>query len=277
MAELTNGEGCFVLHPVRKRRKEDQVKETIEDIIREKPHLADPFRFYQKTLKFTESVRGLRLPARPEMHSYPRESVDGIFEIFSAIFELPEGSLSPLKQAMVLNEIDLTRLPLGEIPAFSLPYPEDDLTMLLFLISKPYFLGLRNVISMDNRPWEEGRCPLCNAQPSISWTGEEGRRQASCSFCGTVGYYDRIGCMICQNNDKQKQNVFEFQGEAGFRVNTCSACRSYVKTIEASMISRLGPEVADLMSLPLDIVVQEKGFERRSPNPVGMRKISTHG
>jgi formate dehydrogenase maturation protein FdhE len=31
------------------------------------------------------------------------------------------------------------------------------------------------------------------------------------------------------------------------------------------------------MSLPLDIVVQEKGFERRSPNPVGMRKISTHG
>jgi formate dehydrogenase maturation protein FdhE len=43
------------------------------------------------------------------------------------------------------------------------------------------------------------------------------------------------------------------------------------------MLSRMGPEVADLMSLPLDIVVQEKGFQRRSPNPIGMRKISAHG
>ena len=253
------------------------MKETIEDIIRGKPHLADPFRFYEKAVQFTESVRGLRLPARREMHSYPRESVDRIFKIFSATFEFPEGTLSPLKQAMGLNEIDLTRLPLGDIPAFSLPYPEDDLVMLLFIISKPYFLGLRETFGMDNRSWEEGRCPVCNAQPSISWTGEDGRRRISCSFCGTVGYHERIGCMICQNNDVPKQNVFVFRGEAGFRLNTCDACRSYVKTVDAAMLSRMGPEVADLMSLPLDIVVQEKGFQRRSPNPIGMRKISTHG
>ena len=99
--------------------------------------------------------------------------------MFSAIFEFPEGTLSPLKQAMGLNEIDLTRLPLGEIPAFSLPYPEDDLTMLLFLISKPYFLGLRETVSLENRLWEEGRCPVCNAQPSITWMGGEGRHQIS--------------------------------------------------------------------------------------------------
>jgi FdhE protein len=267
----------FIPYPVHKKRGEVQVKETIEDIIRKKPHLTDPFRFYEKAVKFTESVRELHLPVRLEMHSYPRESVDRIFEIFSATFELPEGTLSPLKQAMGLSEIDFTRLPLGETPAFSLPYPEDDLTMLLFLISKPYFLGLREACSLDNRFWEEGRCPVCNAQPSISWIGEEGRRQLSCSFCGTVGYHERIGCMICQNNDGPKQNVFLFEGEEGFRVNTCDACRSYVKTIEAGMLSRMGPEVADLMSLPLDIVVQEKGFQRRSPNPIGMRKISAHG
>ncbi|HXY53522.1 MAG TPA: formate dehydrogenase accessory protein FdhE [Nitrospirota bacterium] len=253
------------------------MKVAIEDIIREKPHLTDPFRFYQKAVKFTESVRGLRLPARLEMHSYPRESVDRVFEIFSAIFEFPEGTLAPLKQAMGLNEIDLTRLPLGEIPAFSLPYPEDDLTMLLFLIGKPYFLGLREAVSLDKRVWEEGRCPVCSAQPSIAWIEGEGRRQISCSFCGTVGYHERIGCMICQNSEGPKQNVFVFQGESAFRLNTCDACRSYVKTIDAGMLSRIGPEVADLMSLPLDIVVQEKGFERRSPNPIGMRKISTHG
>jgi FdhE protein len=258
-------------------REEYQVQETIEDIIREKPHLADPFRFYERAVKFTESVRELHLLTRSEMNSYPRESIGRIFEIFSDAFELPEGNLSPLKRAMELSEIDFTRLTLGEIPAFSLPYPEDDLTMLLFLISKPYFLGLRDAYRLDNRIWEEGRCPVCNAQPSLSWVGEEGRRQISCSFCATTGYYDRMGCMICQNNDGPKQNVFLFEGEEGFRVNTCDACKSYVKTIEAGLLSRTGCEVADLMSLPLDIVVQEKGFQRRSPNPIGMRKISAYG
>ena len=253
------------------------MQETIEDIIRKKPHLTDPLRFYEKAVKFTESVRELHLPTRTEMNSYPREYIDRIFQVFSSVFELPEGNLSPLKQAMGLNEIDLMRLPLGEIPSFSLPYPEDDLTMLLFLISRPYFLGLREACRLDNRIWEEGKCPVCNAQPSLSWVGEDGRRQISCSFCATAGYYDRMGCVICQNNDGPKQNVFLFEGEEEFRVNTCDACKSYIKTIEAGLLSRAGCDVADIMSLPLDIVVQAKGFQRRSPNPLGMRKISAHG
>jgi FdhE protein len=264
-------------YAVQKKREEYQVQETIEDIIRKKPHLTDPFRFYERAVKFTKSVRELHLPTLPEMNSYPRESIDRIFEIFSVAFELPEGNLSPLKRAMELGEIDFTRLPLSETPAFSLPYPEDDLTMLLFLISKPYFLGLRDACRLGNRIWEEGRCPVCNAQPSLSWVGEDGRRQIFCSFCATAGYYDRMGCVICQNNDGPKQNVFLFEGEEEFRVNTCDACKSYVKTIEAGLLSRTGCEVADLMSLPLDIVVQEKGFQRRSPNPIGMTRISAHG
>ncbi|HSA78542.1 MAG TPA: formate dehydrogenase accessory protein FdhE, partial [Nitrospirota bacterium] len=137
--------------------------------------------------------------------------------------------------------------------------------------------SLRDTYRLGNRIWEEGRCPVCNAKPSLSWVGEDGRRQVSCSFCATTGYYDRMGCVICQNNDGPKQNVFLFEGEEGFRINTCDECKSYVKTIDAGLLSRTGCEVADLMSLPLDIVVQEKGFQRRSPNPIGMRKISAHG
>jgi FdhE protein len=253
------------------------VQLTIEDIIKRKPHLTDPFRFYESAVKFTESVRELRLPTHPEMNSYPRESIDRIFEIFSFAFELPEGNLSPLKRAMELGEIDFTRIPLNEIPAFSLPYPEDDLTMLLFLISKPYFLGLPDARNLSNLIWEAGRCPVCNAQPSLSWVGEDGRRQISCSFCATVGHYNHMGCVICQNNDETKQNVLLFEGEEEFRINTCDVCKSYIKTVEAVLLSCTGCEVADLMSLPLDIVVQEKGFQRRSPNPIGMRKISAHG
>ncbi len=249
----------------------------IEDIIRQKPHLADTLRFYEKAVKFLETMRESPVKTGPHRNAYAPELIGRIFERFLSLIELPEGSLDPLKQAMELGEIDFTRLPLGEVPAFSLPYAEDDLSMLLFLLSKPYFIALRESRSLDDRTWEEGRCPVCKAQPTVSWIGDNGLRRVSCSYCGTTGYVDRPGCPVCQAVDASKQNVLVFEREEGFKINTCDLCRSYVKTVDAGMVLRLTPELADLVSLPLDIVVQEKGYARRSPNPVGMRKISTRG
>jgi FdhE protein len=249
----------------------------IEDIIRQKPHLADTLRFYEKAGKFLERMREIPVEAGPHQNAYAPELIDRIFERFSSFIELPEGSLDPLKQAMELGEIDFTRLPLGEVPAFSLPYAEDDLSKLLFLLSKPYFIARRESGSLDDRTWERGRCPVCKAQPTVSWLGDNDRRRVSCSYCGTTGYVDRNGCPVCQAIDASKQNILVFEREEGFKINTCGLCRSYVKTVDAGMILRMTPELADLVSLPLDIVVQEKGYVRRSPNPVGMRKISTRG
>ena len=249
----------------------------VENILREKPHLTDTFRFYEKTVQFVDAVRAFVPALRPPTAAYSAEALDPVFERFSSFIELPEGSLDPLKRAMELGEIDFTRLPLGEVPAFSLPYAEDDLSMLLFLLSKPYFIALRESRTLDDRTWEEGRCPVCRAQPAVSWIGDNGRRRVSCSYCGTTGYVDRIGCPVCQVVDASKQNILTFEREEEFKINTCDLCRSYVKTVDAGMILRLTPEPADLVSLPLDIVVQEKGYARRSPNPVGMRKISTRG
>lgn len=249
----------------------------VEKILRERPHLTDTFRFYEKAVRFVDAVRGFDPALRPHGTAYPAEALDPVFERFSSFIELPAGSLDPLKRAMELGEIDFTRLPLGEVPAFSLPYAEDDLSMLLFLLGKPYFIALREARPQDDRTWEEGRCPVCRAQPAISWIEDNGRRQVFCSYCGTTGYGDRIGCPVCRAVDASKQNVLVFEREEGFKINTCDLCRSYVKTVDAGMILRLTPDLADLASLPLDIVVQEKGYARRSPNPVGIRKISTRG
>ncbi|MGE5174199.1 MAG: formate dehydrogenase accessory protein FdhE [Betaproteobacteria bacterium] len=249
----------------------------IDELISQKPHLADPLRFYKKVQGFLDAVRALELPVRPELNAYPPEFVSPITGMLSSMLELPEGSLSPLKQALELGEIDFTRLPLREIPAFSLPYSEDDLTMLLFHVSKPYFLRLREACRLDHRSWDEGRCPLCNAQPSLSTLDGDGRRELSCSFCGTVGSFRRVQCPVCLNLEPEKLNIFTFAGEEGFSVQTCDACRSYIKTADGTLRVRVSPDLADLMSLPLDIVIQQKGFSRRSPNPIGMVKMSANG
>ncbi len=249
----------------------------IEDLIVKKPHLEGPLRFYEKSIQFADAVKALGMPSRPGLNAYPPEFTGRIIERFLSVFDMPEGSLSPLKQALELGEIDFTRLPLLEVPAFSLPYPEDDLTMLLFLLSRPYFLGMHDVLQRDDRFWEEGRCPVCSARPSLlTISPDEGLRQ-HCSFCGTKGRYDAVGCPVCHNKDAALLNTFFGKKEKGFKVRACDLCKSYVKTVDEKLTGRMTPDLADLMSLPLDVVVQEKGYKRSSPNPIGMIRMSANG
>jgi len=246
----------------------------IEEIIRAKPHLTDPLRFYEKTLGFMDAVRALVGPTRPGLIAYPAETIPPILDRLASLLDLPEGTLSPLKQALELGEIDFTRLPLREVPSFSLPYAEDDLTMLLFLLSRPFFFSLRGAFRNDDGFREAGTCSVCNAQPSLSVLAPDGRRFLFCSFCGSIGSGFRAPCPVCLTRDQSRQTVFTFTGEEGFSVQTCDACGAYVKTVDKTLLERVTPDIADLMSLPLDTVIQRKGYARRSPNPLGMVRMS---
>jgi len=249
----------------------------IEELIKMKPHLAEPLRFYEKAAGFMDSAKEFTTAIGPAQTSYSPDIVERIVDIFSHALELPEGSLSPLKHALELGEIDFTRLPLHEVPAFSLPYAEEDLTMLLFLVSRPFFTALAKAFKLNGTIWEEGKCPVCYAQPSLSSLTRDGRMQIYCSFCGTYGLVPRAQCPLCRNQDPVLLNIFTFTGEEDFSVQTCDACKSYVKNVELEVLSRFGPDLADLMSLPLDMVIQQKGYRRRSPNPIGMIAMSGRG
>ncbi len=185
--------------------------------------------------------------------------------------------LAPLKRAMEVGDIDLTRLPFREVPAFSLPYDEDDLAMLLFLLSRPYFSLLREALPREGQVWEQGRCPVCSGRPALLSSGKEGFPLPHCSYCETTGTPVSAGCPVCLNNDDRKHKRLTFDGEEGFTITTCDHCRSYVKTIDAALLRNATPDVADLMSLPLDLVVQEKGYTRAAPNPLGMLRMSMAG
>ena len=249
----------------------------IEEIISKKPHLADPLRFYEKVLRFTEDVRKLSVSPKPGQVAYPSDLAARILDSLSTMIDLPEGTLSPLQQAFELREIDFTRLPLREVPAFSLPYAEEDLAMLLFLVSRPYFQALREARGVNVLSWEEGKCPICNARPALSSPEEDGRKRLLCSFCGSSGPFPRTQCPVCLNREPAKSSIFTFAGEEGFSVQTCDECKSYVKIVDPELLSRYGPDLADLASLPLDMVIQQKGYKRRSPNPLGMMNMSTSG
>ena len=248
---------------------------TIEEIIREKPHLRDTLALYEKVLRFYAAVADLTAGTELEGETYPTELVDPVLEVFASSFDLPGETLSPLREAMKSRLIDLTRLPKGEIPGFSLPYHEDELATILFLISRPFFDRLRQTRRVDNAYWEGGKCPLCTAKPSLAAIDDEGRRSFSCSFCGTVGLFKRVGCPACLTQDASKITLFTAEEERGVRIDGCDLCGSYIKTVMNVDFSgsHPNPDLVDLVTMPLDIVAQEKGYRRQSPNPIGITRM----
>jgi FdhE protein len=121
--------------------------------------------------------------------------------------------------------------------------------------------------------WHDGKCPVCSAVPSLSVIEKEAQRKYSCSFCGTAGPFMRIGCPGCLTEDPRGITIISLEGEEGMRADTCEKCGSYVKTFEGPMMEGHSMDMLDIMSITLDIIVQEKGFKRNSPNPLGMIKM----
>jgi FdhE protein len=252
----------------------------IQALIEKRPHLKDPLELYARWQRFqneaAELLPKLRSALSPEdSKAYPRESAGPVAQLFVSIFDLPGEELAPLCQALENGDIDFMRLPLGEIPAaLCPPYVEDELTTILFLLSRPYFLALRETFPLDGSPWEEGRCPLCSARPVLATILEGPQRRLHCSFCGTAGpSLQFISCPNCGTTDASKLNTIISEDEAGFRIATCDECQAYIKVIENPRLKELGLDLADLSSLPLDIVAQEKGFVRMAPNPIGLKKM----
>jgi len=245
---------------------------TLEEIAVERPHLKDALGLYEKVMEFNRLTSDLKLSSGAV--SYPPGSIDLIFKSFSSVFDMPEDILDPLKEAMKLGQIDLSRIPFNEIPAFSLPYHEDELSTILFLIGKPYFTSLGGSYSLRDVFWESGRCPVCKSFPSLSFIKQDEGRTLYCSYCESRGKWHRIGCPHCQSRDAGKLEIITTEEEKGLRIDLCNGCRSYMKTINDTLLNDYTPELLDIISLPLDILAQDRAYKRLSPNPVGMRKMA---
>lgn len=251
----------------------------IDASIEERPYLKDTLNFYKKVAEFKGVLYDIyKSPVSSGDWSYPAERITQIFKSFSSIFDIPEESIEPLKEAIKFNRIDFAKLPLNDVPEYDFSYNEfshneDDI--LLFLISKSFFLRLKDSRNPGEIFWENGKCPVCKSTPSFSFNmGEEGR-MLYCSYCESRGWWNRIGCPNCESNSADKIITLEFEKEEGFKLSLCNECSSYVKTAERRLLDNYPPDILDIISLPLDIVAQNRGYQRLSPNPIGMRKMAS--
>lgn len=118
---------------------------------------------------------------------------------------------------------------------------------------------------------EEGICPVCGGAPVsslvVGWTQANKARYCACSLCGTLWNYVRIKCTACG----ETQGITYFTIEDGPKtigVETCSACRCYIKHMQQHEDIQLDPVADDVASYALDLLAREQDFHRGSINPL---------
>ncbi|WP_212638010.1 formate dehydrogenase accessory protein FdhE [Desulfocicer vacuolatum] len=112
---------------------------------------------------------------------------------------------------------------------------------------------------------KKGYCPICGNPPDMAFFDEDGKRHLKCSFCSHRWNVGRMGCVFCENNDKDQQLYFFSDEEKEYRVNLCDHCRQYIKVVDLRKMDRaFFPALELVSSLHLDIKARKKGYRNGS-------------
>ncbi len=240
----------------------------VKRLIQERPHLESPISFYLKVREYLQ--RCVKEEESIQKEGNPFSFVVGVF---CSVFDIPEGTFSFLSEEVSEKGIDPITSPssLLRIPIYHENLKEDDKNRLLFLLSKPFFMLLKKdkegLSFMEN-----GRCPVCGEVPSVGRITAENRKKLICTFCETEGDFYRIGCPYCMNRESPSIDILLDEEE--IRVELCGRCKSYIKSMREEHLKKYDdPHLIDIISLPLDIVTQKRGYKRRSPNIIGIAEI----
>ncbi|MEW5771912.1 MAG: formate dehydrogenase accessory protein FdhE [Thermodesulfobacteriota bacterium] len=204
-------------------------------------------------------------------------------DLFGKALDILERSGGPVAAAgtLVRQDLDAGRLDLGAVFAaylrqdqeyfapFAERSPEAPLT-LPFLAQAALTPSLEAAAEKllaerhGERAWEHGHCPVCGRPPLIAeLAGKEGVRMLTCSFCHARYRAPRMMCAFCGERDHAKLPFFTVEEEPGYRVDVCSTCKRYIKTIDFRSLDRVPvPLLDDLDSLALDMVASREGYGR---------------
>jgi FdhE protein len=133
-------------------------------------------------------------------------------------------------------------------------------------------LGAAAGDACSGRP-AEGGCPRCGGLPQLSYLTEAGEtlvsgpRMLLCCRCGESWIHQRMTCAGCGEQATSKLPIFaDAERFPHLRADACEACQRYLITIDLRKEPEAVPVVDELVALPLDLYVKERGFTKIVPN-----------
>lgn len=183
-------------------------------------------------------------------------------ELQQAIMTDP-GSL-PLAIDAVLD-MDMERL---EQFALSCKTGPDETIFIILNWLKPFFTSLReksgNSITVDD---ESLLCPFCGSRPDMAAVVMEksGKRYLHCALCENQWPFKRIACAVCGIEDASQLEYFSSEGDTRYRLDVCSACDGYIKTIKLDKFEEIDDvdlAVENILTVHLDSAAIQKGYKK---------------
>jgi FdhE protein len=146
--------------------------------------------------------------------------------------------------------------------------PADTVAVLAQLCSLPLLLNAAKTLDADaSRTWQRGYCPVCGAWPSMAeMRGIQRERRMRCGCCGSDWLLPVLRCAFCDETDHQKLGVLlNEEGAQHIRVETCSTCRGYLKTLTTlGMLPFTTLATKDVSTIAYDLAARDRGYSRPS-------------
>ena len=152
----------------------------------------------------------------------------------------------------------------------------DDVAVLPFIVAALQFELTRSAAEVE--PGSDGheisgeanRCPVCASWPVASMlqtVGDtQGLRYLHCGFCASAWSHPRIQCVNCGSSEHLAYQSIEGT-DTGVQAETCDACHAYLKRIDRDKTPGADPIADDLATLGLDLMLNERGYQRLGMNP----------
>lgn len=242
-------------------------KPIIKELKEERPHLKSVLELYEKVLDFSKGYERI-------LEEFQDNLLDRIIDEFANVFAIPYEFISFLKSSILNSGRDPFKEPrvILELPVSKEVISGEEINRALFILSRPFFVKYRKNLEEKKKFEEIRRCGVCGEYVSLTMIDEENRRHMICTLCGHKEEIFRIGCSYCGEKVCEKIDLLVDEDE--IRVELCKNCKTYIKSFKDEVYRRYkDPYLIDIISMPLDVIAQERGYIRRSPNIIGIKDI----
>ena len=139
---------------------------------------------------------------------------------------------------------------------------------------EPVATSLAQADSDQPTAWTQNFCFACGGPPQVAVIRDLpdalGRRSLTCSMCATEWRFRRLTCPNCGETDADKLPVHTAESIAHVRVDACTTCSRYIKTVDLRKNGTAVPLVDELAAVELDIWAHEQGLTKLRANVLGL-------
>jgi FdhE protein len=251
-----------------------------EQLVTQHPFAAEILDFYIHLARFQQGlyqridpVSGSRSPASLSSHPEFRDLLGNFPRFLSLVEENAPARFAQVARDLRTSSSGPCSDLLNQCWSASHEPPSSPQQFLALAFLQPYAELLRSRAGLQLDAFTHSLCPFCDRRPAFGVLRQQGdgaRRNLICGFCLCEWEFRRIVCPACGEEDQAKLPVYTAAQFPHIRVESCDACRTYIKSTDLTKNGLADPLVDELASVPLDLWAQEHDYAKLCPNLLGM-------